>query len=39
MRVVGSNIPFKTADIRFTLLAESDGTAVTVAAEYSLAST
>ena len=36
MRVVGSNMPFKTADIRFTLWAESDGTAVTVAPEYSL---
>ena len=36
MRVVGSNMPMKTADIRFTLSAEGDGTAVTVAPDYSL---
>ena len=36
MRVVGSNMPFKTADIRFTLSPEGEGTSVTVAPEYSL---
>jgi uncharacterized protein YndB with AHSA1/START domain len=36
IRVVGSNMPFKTADIRFTLSGEGDGTTVTVAPEYSL---
>ncbi len=36
MRVVGSNMPFKTADIRFTLSAKGEGTAVTVAPAYSL---
>lgn len=36
MRVVGSNMPFKTADIRFTLSSDGDGTAVTVAPDYSL---
>ena len=36
MRIVNSNVPLKTADIRFTLSAEGDGTAVTVAPEYSL---
>ena len=36
IRVVGSNMPFKTADIRFTLSPEGDGTTVTVAPEYSL---
>jgi len=36
MRVVGSNMPFKTADIRFTLSGEAHGTAVTVAPDYSL---
>ena len=36
IRVVGSNMPFKTADIRFTLSPEGEGTAVTVAPDYSL---
>ncbi len=36
IRVVDSNMPFKTADIRFTLSPEGEGTSVTVAPEYSL---
>lgn len=36
MRITGTNLPFKTADICFTLRAEEDGTTVSVAPDYEL---
>ncbi len=36
MRIVGTNLPFKTADIRFTLRPENDATTITVSPEYKL---
>ena len=36
MRITDTNLPFKTADIRFRLRAEGDGTVVTVSPEYRL---
>ncbi|MEM7344059.1 MAG: SRPBCC family protein [Chloroflexota bacterium] len=36
MRIIGTNLPFKTADIRFTLRDEGDSTVVTVSPEYQL---
>ena len=36
VRIVGTNLPFKSADIRFTLRPESGGTVVTVAPLYEL---
>ncbi len=36
MRVIGTNLPFQTADIRFRLQPEHDATMVTVSPEYTL---
>ena len=36
MRITGTNLPFKTADIRFTLRPDNDGTVVTVSPLYNL---
>ena len=36
MRVIGTNRPFQTADIRFRLQPEHDATVVTVSPEYTL---
>lgn len=36
MRIVGTNLPFATADIRFTLQAGADGTTVAVSPQYQL---
>ena len=36
MRIVGTNLPFVTADIRFTLHPEPDGTRVAVSPQYQL---
>jgi uncharacterized protein YndB with AHSA1/START domain len=36
MRIVGTNMPFETADIRFTLRPEGNKTVVTVSPEYTL---
>ena len=36
MRVIGTNLPFQTADIRFRLKPEHNGTVVTVLPEYRL---
>ncbi len=36
MRVIGTNLPFQTADIRFRLQPEHDATVVTVSPEYTL---
>lgn len=36
MRITGTNLPFATADIRFTLQPEPDGTVVTVSPLYKL---
>ena len=36
MRIVDTNLPFKTADIRFTLTARDDDTLVTVSPSYTL---
>ncbi len=36
MRIVGTNLPFKTADIRFVLEAQGEETAVTVSPRYTL---
>ena len=36
MRIIGTNLPFKTADIRFTLSEENDSTVVTVSPDYEL---
>jgi uncharacterized protein YndB with AHSA1/START domain len=36
MRITGTNLPFETADIRFTLHPEDDGTVVTVSPLYKL---
>jgi len=36
MRVIGTNLPFRTADIRFRLQPEHDATVVTVSPEYTL---
>lgn len=36
MRITGTNLPFKSADIRFTLREEGEGTAVTVSPLYEL---
>ncbi len=36
MRIIGTNMPFKTADIRFTLRSENSSTVVTVSPEYTL---
>ncbi|MEN8143913.1 MAG: SRPBCC family protein [Gemmatimonadota bacterium] len=36
MRVIGTNLPFKTADIRFRLDGNGDATTVTVSPEYEL---
>jgi len=36
MRIVGTNLPFETADIRFILRPEGDKTVVTVSPEYRL---
>ena len=36
MRIIGTNLPFKTADIRFTLHADNSETVVTVSPEYTI---
>lgn len=36
MRITGTNMPFKTADIHFTLQSEGEATIVTVAPDYEL---
>lgn len=36
MRITGTNMPFETADIRFTLNSQNGGTIVTVSPEYKL---
>jgi hypothetical protein len=36
MRITGTNLPFKSADIRFTLREEGEGTVVTVSPLYEL---
>ena len=36
MRIIGTNLPFKTADIRFALHPEGEDTRVTVSPEYTL---
>ncbi|MFQ5855106.1 MAG: SRPBCC family protein [Anaerolineae bacterium] len=36
MRIIGTNLPFKTADIRFTLRAENGATIVAVSPDYAL---
>jgi hypothetical protein len=36
MRITGTNLPFKSADIRFTLQADNGSTVVTVSPDYSL---
>ena len=36
MRITGTNLPFKSADIRFTLREKDEGTAVTVSPLYEL---
>ncbi len=36
MRVIGTNLPFQTVDIRFRLQPEHDATVVTVSPEYTL---